>query len=289
MVASGRIALVALTLAAVTACDRSAPPPPAAETTIAATSEPMATPTSWSGDWAAEFGDALLVPSDADSTAIVVYPDAPPSAGASRFTLYTAGGEAALSDVIVRGTDTLECGGASVVNLSGGAFGTWSVGLTGARHIIHSDSIESLASRDSAQLVASLARLASAIAARAQTRFNGLPFSVMRARRFTSGAARIVTAHLVRRLPQEASPLEEHTFLIAERPPSGDSLLLRYSQRSEGTEETAEHFEALSVIGGPTTTLLLLARDNATGTRYQILERARNGSWRVRWTRPLSC
>ena len=56
----------------------------------------------------------------------------------------------------------------------------------------------------------------------------------------------VVAAHLVRKLPQEASPLEEHTFVIAERPLSSDSLLLRYQQRSEGTEETAEHFEIIA-------------------------------------------
>lgn len=246
-------------------------------------------PPSWTGEWAPELGAVLLVPSDTDATAIVVYPDATPAADSTRVTLFTSGGETAGPSVTVRGTDTLECGSASVVNLSGGAFGTWSVGLAGATRVLRTDSLESLAPRDSAQLVASLARMASTITARQETRFNGLPFSVARARRLTVGGTRVVAAHLVRRLPQEASPLEEHTFVIAERPLSSDSLLLRYDQRSEGTEETAEHFEVLAAIGTERTTLLVLARDNAAGTRYQLLERSATGAWRVRWTRLLNC
>lgn len=277
--------LVAVTLAA---CERSAPPPQAETTAVVAVDSVVAPPSS-SGDWPAELGSVLLVPSDTDATAIVVYPGASLAADSTRFTLFTSGGEAAGARVTVRGTDTLECGDAGVVRLSGGTFGTWSVGLAGATRVLRSDSLEALAPRDSAQVVASLARMASTITAREETRFNGLPFSVVRARRFAVGETRIVAAHLVRKLPQEASPLEEHTFVIAERPLSSDSLLLRYHQRSDGTEETAEHFEILAAVGTEKATLLVLARDNATGTRYQILERSANGTWRVRWTRPLNC
>lgn len=287
MVPTRRIAC-ALTVMTIAACERSAPPPPAETTTVVAVDSTVAPP-SWTGEWAADLGTVLLVPSDTDATAIVVYPDAAPAADSTRFTLFTSGGEAVGPGVTVRGTDSLECGGAAVVNLSGGAFGTWSVGLAGATRVLRSDSLESLARRDSAQLVATLARMASTITTRQETRFNGLPFSVVRARRLSVGGTRVVAAHLVRKLPQEASPLEEHTFVIAERPLSSDSLLLRYQQRSEGTEETAEHFEVLAAIGTERATLLVLARDNATGTRYQILERSATGAWRVRWTRPLAC
>jgi hypothetical protein len=288
MVPTRRIAL-SLTAVAIAACERSAPPPQIETTAVVTVDSSTEAPRSWSGEWPAELGQVLFVPSDTDNTAIVVYPDAAPAADSTSFTLFTSGGEAALARVTVRGTDTLECGGAPVVNLSGGAFGTWSVGLAGGARVLRSDSLESIAPRDSAQVVASLARMASTITARQETRFNGLPFSVARARRFTVGNTRIVTAHLVRKLPQEASPLEEHTFVVAERPLSSDSLLLRYHQRSDGTEETAEHFEIIAAIGTEKATLLLLARDNATGTRYQILERASTGAWRVRWTRPLNC
>lgn len=283
-------AVIAGVLLALAACDRQraetppdsvapAPPPPA-----------VARPT-WTGEWAPAFGTMLLVPSDTDNTAIVVYPDAPAGIGDSlRLSLFTANGEVAVPNVTVRGADSLECGGAAVVHLSGGAIGTWAIGVSAANRILRSDSLESLAPRDSTQVVAALARLTSTITAREETRFNGLPFTVLRARRFTAGGTRIVAAHLVRKLPQEASPLEEHTFVIAERPLSSDSLLLRFHQRSAGTEETADHFEILSAAAAADTlTLLLIARDNASGTHYQILERSATGTWRVRWTRPLGC
>jgi hypothetical protein len=281
-----RVVLPAL-LMAIASCERAAPTPDA---DTAARAEPQATTAApaWSGAWAAELGSILVVPSDTDNTAILVYPDTI-DAGSSSLDLLTAGGEVAAAAVTIAGVDSLECGGAPVVRLSAGAFGTWAIGVRAAQGILRGDSLESLVRADSSRLVAQLARLASTIAANEESRFSGLPFSVARARRYTVGSARIVAAHLVRRLPQEASPLEQHTFVIAERALSSDSLALRYSERSEGSEETAEHFEILGAVGRSAGTLLLIARDNTMGTRYEILERATNGTWRVRWSRPLSC
>jgi hypothetical protein len=276
-----------LLLLAIASCDREAPPP---DVDTAARAEPQAVdaPPAWIGSWADELGSILVVPSDTDNTAILVYPDVI-DAGSPSLDLLTAGGEVAAAAVTVAGVDSLECGGAPVVRLSTGAFGTWAIGVRAAQGILRGDSLESLVRADSSRLVAQLARLASTIAANEESRFTGLPFSVARARRYTVGNARIVAAHLVRRLPQEASPLEQHTFVIAERAVSSDSLVLRYSERSEGTEETAEHFEILGALDRSAGTLLLIARDNTVGTRYEILERASNGTWRVRWSRPLSC
>lgn len=270
-------------------CDR--PATPGAEATAASTASPPAeTPVSWTGSWAPELGDVLVVPSDTDNTAIVVYPDGGPDVlGTRRLHLFATGGDTPVAEVSVSGADSLECGGAPVVRLSGGAFGTWAVGLVATSGMLRGDSIEMMVPRDSARLVAGLARLASAIGASDESRFSGLPFTVARARRFTIGRTRVVAAHVVRKLPQEASPLEEHTLLIAERPVDGDSLVLRYHQRSEGTEETAEHFEVLAAMAGGSSMLMLIGRDNVSGTRYQILERSPAGTWAVRWTRPLSC
>ncbi len=234
-------------------------------------------------------GSILVVPSDTDNTAILIYPDMLSDSSPATIDLITAGGEVARSAVTIAGLDSLECGGAPVLRLTAGAFGTWAVGVKRAQGVLRGDSLESLTRADSSRLVTQLARLASAIGADDESRFTGLPFSVARARRYTIGNARIVAAHLVRRLPQEASPLEQHTFIIAERSLSSDSLALRYHVRSEGTEETAEHFEMLAGIGRGAVALLLIARDNTAGTRYEILERSPVGTWRVRWARPLSC
>lgn len=270
-------------------CDEKAAPP--GDSVVAAAPQPEPIERSWTGSWAAELGDVLLVPSDTDNTAIVVYPDAPDAAllSAARLTLLTAGGEPALTAVSVLGTDTLVCGTAPVVRLSDGAFGTWAIGVAGNAGVIRTDSVEAMVAADSARLVASLARLASAATGSAKTRYTGLPFTVEGARRFTVGQTRVVAAHLVRRLPQEASPLEEHMLVIAERPLTSDTLRLTFSRRSEGTEETAEHFEVLSAVAGRNATFLLLARDTVSGTLYEILERDASGVWRVRWGRRLTC
>jgi hypothetical protein len=231
-----------------------------------------------------------VVPADAESTAIVLYPDTPDNALLARtqLSLVTAAGEVA-AQARATAADSLECAGAPVVRLSAGSQGSWALGLAASVRVIQTDSIESLARPDSARLVANLARLASTVSADTETRFSGLPFAVVRARRFTLGNTRVVAAHLARKLPQEASPLEEHTFVIGERRVGADSLTLRFSARSEGSEETAERFEVLGVVAAAGTTLLLVARDQAARVRYEVLERIADGSWRVRWARPLGC
>jgi hypothetical protein len=104
-----------------------------------------------------------------------------------------------------------------------------------------------------------------------------------------NGRPSIVT-HLVRRLPQEAAPLEEHTFFVAEADSGTTSprWTLAYHQRSEGSEETAEQYELLAVMRGRTNTLLLIARHRDSQSTYEVLERAATG-WRSRWHRVLSC
>ena len=280
------LALVLVAVAAIAACDK--PPSQAVSDTASAAEPQAAAPPSWTGSWPAELGPVLVVPADTDNTAIVIYPDVAPD-GPQRLTLLAGNGEPSAQSVVVTAADSLECGGAPVVHLSSGSFGSWAVGVAQATGVLRTDSLESLTSRDSARLVANLAALASPLTARMETRFTGLPFRVLGARRFTFGGSGIVAAHLVRKLPQEASPLEEHTFLVAERRAGSDSLVLTFSDRSEGTEETAEHYDLLSAVAGGPTLLLLVARDNVSGTKYQVLSRAANGSWRVQWTRPLSC
>lgn len=286
---SSRLTFVLLAAAAAAGCDR--PEPPSAEDTVArAEPQALAAPPAWTGEWSSGFGPILIVPSDADSTAILAYPESMPDAGSGiPVHLLSAGGDPMVRDVILSRLDSLECGGAPVVRLSAGAPGTWSVGLQASAQLLRGDSLETLPRGDSTRIVANLARLASTIGADQDTRFTGLPFTVVRARRYTIGNARLVAAHLVRRLPQEDSPLEEHTFLIGERLLATNEHALRFSDRSEGTEETAEHFEILAAVHRDGITMLLIARDNASGGRYEILERSATGTWRVRWARPLSC
>ena len=274
------------------ACDRPEPAPPrdsAVSVTIGSTTSARVA----SGSWPAELGTSLVVPGETENTAVVIYPDAPPAdhfAGLS-LTLLSTTGDTVAARATTRSTDSLLCGDAPVLDFSSPVAAGWSLGLSvGSTPPLRLDSIEALPSADSAQLVSDLARLASGLAIAPESRFSGLPFAVLTARRFTIGGKTFVAAHLIRRLPQEASPLEERTLLIAERGAGKDSVFrVGFSQRSEGSEETAEHFDLLSVIRLPTSTLMLLARDQLSRTDYQLMERRSAGGWRVRWSRPLTC
>ena len=277
---------------ACSACDRPEPAPPR----DSAVSAPIGSPTSariGTGNWPAELGTTLVVPAETENTAVVIYPDAPVPDHLSglSLTLLSTTGDTVAGRVTTRSTDSLLCGDAPILEFSSPVPIGWSLGLTaGATAPLRLDSIEALPSADSAQLAADLARLASGLATTPESRFTGLPFAVLAARRFTVDRRTFVAAHLIRRLPQEASPLEERTLLIAERAAGKDSVFrVGFSQRSEGSEETAEHFELLSVIRLPASTLMLLARDQLSRTDYQLMERKPAGGWRVRWSRPLAC
>lgn len=242
-------------------------------------------------EWDPDLGALLLVPSDSDNSALVLYPadsgDALPAS--EPVTLVNTAGDSL--HATLRKTDSLECGDAAMVRLDGSS-GAWAIGIGAPRaSLIRMDSIEALPSADSSRLAADIARLASALPMPKDSRFGGLPFAVVAARRFSAQGRQYVVAHLARRLNQEAQPLEERTFVIGERSDSAktDRFVATYSQRSEGTEDTAEHFDVLAGLMGRKSPLLLLARDQLSQTRYELLERQADGTWRVRWSRTLSC
>lgn len=240
--------------------------------------------------WSTELGRFLVLPVESESLAVVLFPDSDaslPVAG-TRITLLNAAGDTAS---VTAQLDTLQCADAPLVRLSGPILPGWWVGLQDpTAELIRMDSVESLPRADSARITTALARLASRLAARGKPEFKGLPFVVARARRFMTDGREVVAAHLVRRVPQEAAPLEEHTFLIIERPPvRGAPFEIAYSQQSDGTEENAEYFETLAVARGTDGILLLLARDRMLQSTYQVLWRSPVGNWTLRWSRVFRC
>ena len=255
------------------------------------TTRAPAAPPRVTSEWNAELGTLLVVPSDSDNSAVVLYPTGDDAAtGSEAVTLVNGGGDTVRATLTH--TDSVECGDVPMARLAAVPAGTWSIGM--GRHpapLVHVDSIESLPSADSSRLAADIARLASALPMPRNSRFGGLPFAVVSARRFTLDGRQYVAAHLARRLNQEAQPLEERTFILAERADSSTNsrLAVAYSQRSEGTEDTAEHFDLLAVLKGKRSPLLLISRDQLSQTRYDLLERQDDGTWRVRWSRTLSC
>jgi hypothetical protein len=265
---------------------------PAGDTALDTTHSTSGSP-GRSADWASELGQLLVVPSDSDNSAVVLYPDDPTAQliASQPMTLVNAAGDTTRVRLVA--SDSQECGDAPVVRLAGAAPAAWSVGmLARSARLLRMDSIEALPSADSARLAADLARLASGLRTQQGSRFTGLPFAVLGAHRFQSDGREFLVAHLVRRLNQEAAPLEERTLLIAERPapsPASEPYVVTYSQRSEGSEDTAEHFELLAAVRGNASPLLLLARDQLSKTSYEILEHVPDDGWRTRWSRTLSC
>jgi len=239
--------------------------------------------------WAPELGQLLIVPSDSDNAAIVLFPDGPSADGiASAVTLLSPAGDTSSGRVTLGAADTLQCGDAPIARLAGGS-SAWSVGVRAASLTpIHMDSIGAMSSADSLRFAVDMTRLASTVAPEKESRFRGLPFVIAGARRFSVRGTDVAVAHLVRRLNQEATPLEEHTLILAERSPGGAYKSV-YQLRSEGTEDSADHYEALAALAAPNATFLLIARDRAAGTEYDFLERTAPGVWRVRWSRVLSC
>lgn len=247
--------------------------------------------------WLDALGPALFVPSDSAGQIAVILPDTLTSIDDLRDTvdvrLFGRNGKEQPATVAkVKPSDSTDCPSWRVVSSSGAA--PWSVGFAGGdAKPFPLDSLSGLSRSDSALLATAIIRLASAIHDDAQAgapdRFVGLPFSVRAAWTFQVGNGRqVVVATLQRQINQEASPLEEHTLLIAERDARpgavDDSWTTTYSERSRGDEETVETRELLAAVSlRNASPLLVLSRDFGDRVDYGILERTATG-WRVRWS-----
>ena len=99
------------------------------------------------------------------------------------------------------------------------------------------------------------------------------------------GSSEVVVATFTRQINQEATPLQERTLLIGERPPKDTTFVTAYSERSYGEEETIESRDVLAaaLIGASHTPALVLAHDYGDATAYGLVERGDNGRWRSRW------
>jgi hypothetical protein len=282
--------VIACALSAMGACGRrDVPSQDSLPDTVATTADSADTI-----DWVSDLGTLLVVPSDSDHTGIILFPPAPdPRLIASApLAFFSPAGDSLAASARLVVSDSQVCGEAPTIQLREGEVSAWTVGLMArAATPIRTDSIEGMPSADSARFAADLARLASTLPPVRESRFGGLPFVVLSARRFQTDDGHAVVAHLVRRLPQEATPLEEHTFVLAERPtlPPGAPYVVRHQRRSEGTEETADHFELLAVLSAGDGMYVLVAREREASTTYEVLQRTRNRNWRVRWSRTLAC
>jgi hypothetical protein len=237
-------------------------------------------------------GSLLVVPGDSAGVGIVIFPDAPSAqlVASGPLQLLAPNGDSAIAPATLVQGDSQVCGEAPLLRIQDSVATAWSVGIAASLVApVRLDSIEAFSRPDSTRLVAELARLASTIPMQTDSRFKGLPFAVSSARRFEIDGRHVVVSQLVRRVPHEAAPVEEHTFIIAERDSARAPLVMSFHQRSEGTEDTAEQFEILAVVRGRDGVWLLLSRDNTAQTTYEVLERSGPAAWRQRWSRVLSC
>ncbi|MGH7636802.1 MAG: hypothetical protein ACREOK_04045, partial [Gemmatimonadaceae bacterium] len=224
--------------------------------------------------WVSALGSMLVVPGDSAGTGIVIFPEAPTSRmlQSGPLKLLAPAGDSSLVQASLVATDSQVCGEAPLIRVQDSLATSWTVGVVGSvAAAIPMDSLEALSRADSSKLAAELARLASTVPMQSDSRFKGLPFALLRARQFVTGGRRVVVSHLVRRVPHEAAPVEEHTFIVAERDSATAStaLALLFHLRSEGTEETADQFEVLAAVRAGDGVWLILSRDNAAQTTYQ--------------------
>ncbi len=165
----------------------------------------------------------------------------------------------------------------------------WSLALLGGHaEGVPLDSIEGLSRTDSARLAAEATRLASTLPDDTIAAFRGIPFAVRTAYRFAAvKTVDALIADVVRKVNQEASPLEQHTLIVAERPHADSAARYTtvYSERSSGSEEGVESTELLAALslGSPPRTVLVLSRLGDETGAFALLER-NDGRWRLRWT-----
>ena len=251
--------------------------------------------------WLPAAGPALLVQGATRDEAIALFPAAGDSNAIARLdsvsltevpvTLFGRGGErfsAQLGAPTGEGTDDCERWPLHAFQPSAAA--SWSVGFATDRvRSIALDSVAMLSPRDSMVLVAEASRLASTVTLPTGPSFQGLRFTTEDVRRFEAVAGvQALVAHLVRRVNQEASPLEEQTLLIAERDSGATSgpYRLAYAERTFGREEDVVTPEVLAGVriaagAGPS---LIIARDGSDGIAYALLERVGPHRWRGRWS-----
>jgi hypothetical protein len=276
------------------ACRRDKPVQPPQDSTRSAPVTPVASDSTAAhpvSTWDAGAGSILLVSSDAPTRAVVVLPTENDSTtlGAlphpASATLLGRGGDVQTADF----PSVRDSAGCHIASLTAAPPPhTWNVGFVGGVVApLSVDSAASITHADSVQLVASLNRLASVIPNDSAGRFTGLPFVVQSLWRvFVADGPTVVAGALVRQINQEATPLQERTFIVGERRGIDTAFTMGYSERSYGQEETVESRELLAavLIGDTKTPAIVLSRDYGDENAYSILERGADGRWRLRWT-----
>lgn len=277
------------------ACERAKTPPPKDSAIIA---QPSVTDSANAAaavpSWDPGAGPVLLVTTDAPTKAFVLVPDSANTAAGlaaiprpASVTLFGRNGTVQSAEL----PDVTDSGVCVTATLSAAPPPhAWNVGFIGGVVApVAMDSVESLSHADSLAYTIGVTRLASALPNDSAGRFSGLPFVVRSVWRFsTPQGPQIVAATLSRQINQEATPLQERTFILAERSPSDSTLSTAYSERSYGDEETVESRDLLAAIllGSSRNPAIVLSHDFGDSTAYAVVERGDDNRWRARWKSP---
>jgi len=283
-------------VAGLMACERAKTPPRVESTVARPPVGPESTHVPRVRTWDSAAGPVLLIAGESPTEAIVVPPDSGEEAAAIAAVPNPAAVTLFGRDGSVQSAELQRAGGGDLCRAwplsAAPPPRPWSVGFIGGVVApLSLDSIESLGRADSAKLVTTAIRLASAIPNDSAGRFTGLPFTVRGLWRLTiPGSTQAFIATLVRQINQEATPLQERTFLIAERDPavSDSAFASAYSDRSYGNEESIETREVLAAVqlGGARRPGLIISRDFGDSTSYALIVRDRAGAWRPQWNGP---
>lgn len=213
------------------------------------------------------------------------------SSADGRLELFARSGKVGVARLTVEGAPTVDegCTAWPVARLAVDAGVTvtpWTAAFAVGRvTAIALDSIEGLASRDSARLATDLTRLASGLADDTSSTFRGLPFVVLRAWRTRGLDTAFIVATLARRVNQEDDPKEERLVVVVDA--IGDNAktwTVAWHERASGHEEelvVAEPLLAFRNVGAPDVRLLF-GRDDGVALGAAVLSRGTSG-WRVLW------
>jgi len=233
----------------------------------------------------------LLVAGETSTRALVVLPARNEQATLANLprpasaTLFSRAGVVQTADL----PTIADSGGCAVGSLSAAPPPRpWSVGFIGGVVApLPVDSIGSLSSADSTRYATWLNRLASALPNDSSGRFSGLPFVVRSISRFAiPDGPQVIVGTLSRQLNQEATPLQERTFVVAEQKRGDSTIASAYGERSYGDEETIESRELLAalLIGEARTPAIVISRDFGNDVAYALFERVGEVKWRNQWS-----
>ena len=213
------------------------------------------------------------------------------AAAEGRVDLFSRSGQVGTARFTVEGAPRVDAGCTAwpVARLAldaGATVAPWTAAFAKGRvTAIPFDSIEGLASRDSARLASDLTRLASGLADDTSRTFRGLPFVVLRAWRARGLDSAFIVATLARRVNQEDDPKEERLVMVVDA--IGERVntwTVAWHERAAGHEEelvVAEPLLAFRNVGA-SDVRLLFGRDDGVALGAAVLARGTTG-WRVLW------